>query len=214
MMMRILLVLVFNLFCFAGMANYILIPMDKQQSNHLKAYGIAYWVLQNDVEVDWLLNYRGGSFMCKYNQKIENELIIRGVSYSVISDAESNQIVTELASPSSNTDVMKLDKYPRIAVYSPKSKQPWDDAVTLVLTYAEIPYDVIFDDELMDGMLPKYDWLHLHHEDFTGQYGKFYRSYRNYPWYIQQQREFEESARKHGFAKVSLLKLAVVKRIQ
>lgn len=213
-MMRILLILVFNLFCIAGMANYILIPMDKQQSNHLKAYGIAYWVLQNDVEVDWLLNYRGGSFMCKYNQKIENELIIRGVSYSVISDAESNQIVTELASPSSNTDVMKLNKFPKIAVYSPKSKQPWDDAVTLVLTYAEIPYDVIFDDEVMDGMLPKYDWLHLHHEDFTGQYGKFYRSYRNYPWYIQQQREFEESARKHGFAKVSLLKLSVAKRIQ
>ncbi len=213
-MMRILLVLVFNLICFAGMANFILIPMDKQQTNHLKAYGIAYWVLQNDVEVDWLLNYRGGSFMCKYNQKIENELIIRGVSYSVISDAQSSQIITELASPSSNTDVMKLDKYPRIAVYSPKSKQPWDDAVTLVLTYAEIPYDVIFDDELMDGMLPKYDWLHLHHEDFTGQYGKFYRSYRNYPWYIQQQREFEESARKHGFAKVSLLKLAAAKRIQ
>ena len=211
---KIILILLLTVVFRSGMANYILIPMDKQQANHLKAYGIAYWVLQNEIEVDWLLNYRGGSFMCKYNQKIENELIIRGVSYSVISDAQSSQIITELASPSSNTDVMRLDKYPRIAVYSPKSKQPWDDAVTLVRTYAEIPYDVIFDDEVLDGMLPKYDWLHLHHEDFTGQYGKFYRSYRNYPWYIQQQSEFEASARKHGFSKVSLLKLAVAKRIQ
>ena len=211
---RILFIIALNLVTLVSMANYILIPMDLQQSNHLKAYGIAYWVLQNEVEVDWLLNYRGGSFMFRYNQKIENELVIRGVSYSVISDAQSSQILAELASPSSNTDVMRLDKYPKIAVYSPKSKQPWDDAVTLVLTYAEIPYDVIFDDEVMDGMLPKYDWLHLHHEDFTGQYGKFYRSYRNYPWYIEQQSEFEASARKHGFSKVSLLKLAVAKRIQ
>ena len=199
---------------FSAQASYILIPMDEKQTNHLKAYGISYWILESEVEVDWLLNYRGGSFMSKYHQSIENELIIRGVSYNVISDAEANQIITQIASPSSNTDVMKLDKVPSIAVYSPKSKQPWDDAVTLVLTYAEIPYDVIFDDEVMDGMLPKYDWLHLHHEDFTGQYGKFYRSYRNFPWYIQQQSEFEASDRKHGFAKVSLLKLSVAKRIQ
>ncbi len=212
--MRVVFILLFNLIILSGYANFIFIPMDQKQSDHLKAYGIAYWVLQQEIEVDWLLNYRGGSFMCKYSQKIENELIIRGVSYSVISDAQSSQIIAELASPSSNTDVMRLDKYPRIAVYSPKSKQPWDDAVTLVLTYAEIPYDVIFDDEVLDGLLPKYDWLHLHHEDFTGQYGKFYRSYRNYPWYIQQQSEFEASARKHGFSKVSLLKLAVAKRIQ
>lgn len=195
-------------------ASYILIPMDEKQSNHLKAYGIAYWILQNEVEVDWLLNYRGGSFMSKYYQKFENELIIRGVSYSVISDAQSNQILEEIASPSSNTDVMRLEKFPKIAVYSPKSKLPWDDAVTLVLTYAEIPYDVIFDDEVISGDLPKYDWLHLHHEDFTGQYGKFYRSFKNMPWYIEQQREFEESARKHGFNKVSHLKLAVAKRIK
>ncbi|MDX1628840.1 MAG: asparagine synthetase B [Fulvivirga sp.] len=196
------------------MASYILIPMDEKQTNHLKAYGISYWILQNDIEVDWLLNYRGGSFMFKYYQKFENELIIRGVSYEVISDAQSNQIVENLASPSANTDIMKLEKYPKIAVYSPKSKQPWDDAVTLVLTYAEIPYDVIFDDDVMSGKLPEYDWLHLHHEDFTGQYGKFYRSFKNMPWYIEQQREFEESARKHGFSKVSHLKLAVVKKIR
>jgi hypothetical protein len=166
------------------------------------------------VEIDWLLNYRGGSFMIKYFQKLENELVIRGVSYTVVSDAQYNQILNEISSPSSNTDVMKLEKAPRIAVYSPKSNQPWDDAVTLVLTYAEIPYDVIFDDEVLYDELPKYDWLHLHHEDFTGQYGKFFRNYRNYPWYIQQQQEFEASARKHGFQKVSELKLAIVKKIK
>ena len=194
--------------------SYLMLPMDDKQANHLKAYGIAYWVLQSEIEVDWLLNYRGGSFMFKYYQKFENELIIRGVSYEVISDAQSNSILKQLASPSSNTDVMKLEKYPKIAVYSPKSKQPWDDAVTLVLTYAEIPYEVVFDDEVMAGDIPKYDWLHLHHEDFTGQYGRFYRSFKNRPWYIEQQREFEESARKHGFNKVSQMKLAVVKKIR
>jgi len=213
--MRLFLVLIFLIFSSKdAFSSYIVIPMDKEQANHLKAYGIAYWILQNDIDVDWLLNYRGGSFMFKYYQKFENELIIRGVSYSVISDAQSTRIVSEIASPSSNTDVMKLEKPPKIAVYSPKSKQPWDDAVTLALTYAEIPYDVVFDDEVMYNELPKYDWLHLHHEDFTGQYGKFYRSFRNYPWYIEQQREYEASARKHGFNKVSHLKLAVVQKIK
>jgi hypothetical protein len=206
--------ILFLVISFTAHASYILIPMDNSQKNHLKAYGISYWILTKDVEVDWMLNYRGGSFMCKYYQKIENELIIRGVSYEVISDAQSNQIVSELASPSSNTDIMKLDKYPKIAVYSPKSKLPWDDAVTLALSYAEIPYDVIFDDEIMYGELPKYDWLHLHHEDFTGQYGKFYNAFKNQPWYIQQQREYEASAKKHGFQKVTQLKLAVVKKIR
>ena len=195
-------------------ASYILIPMDESQSNHLKSYGLAYWVLTNDVTVDWLLNYRGGSFMFPYTQLFENECIIRGVSYQVISDAQSIQIVTNISSPSSNMDVMKLEKFPKIAVYSPKSKQPWDDAVTLVLSYAEIPYDVVFDDELMYDELPKYDWLHLHHEDFTGQYGKFYRVYQHFPWYQEQQREYEESARKHGFTKVTHLKLGIVKKIQ
>jgi hypothetical protein len=188
--------------------------MDESQANHLKSYGLAYWILSKSEPVDWLLNYRGGSFMFKYSQSFENECIIRGVSYQVISDAQSNQIVVEIADPSSNMDVMKLEKYPKIAVYSPKSKQPWDDAVTLVLTYAEIPYDVIFDDELMYDELPKYDWLHLHHEDFTGQYGKFFRAYQHFPWYQEQQREYEESAKKHGFSKVTQLKLATVKKIQ
>ena len=195
-------------------AAYLYIPMDDTQKNHLKSYGIAYWILTQDVEVDWLLNYNGGSFLVKHHQLIENECIIRGVSYQVITDAQANSILAKISSPSSNMDVMKLEKHPKIAVYSPKSKQPWDDAVTLVLTYAEIPYDVIFDDDVMYNELPKYDWLHLHHEDFTGQYGKFYKTYHHFPWYQQQQKEYEESARKHGFSKVSHLKLAIVKRIK
>jgi hypothetical protein len=195
-------------------ANSILIPMDEKQANHLKAYGIAYWILRSEMEVDWLLNYRGGSFMCQYHPSIQNELVIRGVCFEIISSAQANRIIEEIASPSANYDIMKLEKYPRIAVYSPKSKLPWDDAVTLVLTYAEIPYDIVFDDEVMNGVLPKYDWLHLHHEDFTGQYGKFYVQYSPMPWYIEQQKEAEDLARKHGFHKVSQLKLTVAKKIK
>ncbi|HMJ68010.1 MAG TPA: hypothetical protein VK508_03910 [Cyclobacteriaceae bacterium] len=202
------------LICRVASANYIFVPMDEKQTDHLKAYGIAYWILKKDAEVDWLLNYRGGSFMAKYHPTIQNELTVRGVSFEIISDAQANQIITEIASPATNTDIMKLEKTPRIAVYSPKSKQPWDDAVTLVLTYAEIPYDIIFDDEVLNGELPKYDWIHLHHEDFTGQYGKFFGSYGNMPWYIEAQKEAEDLARKHGFRKVSQLKLTVVKRIK
>ncbi|MBT1702561.1 asparagine synthetase B [Fulvivirgaceae bacterium PWU20] len=212
--MRKAILLIF-LFSFSLLkANSILIPMDAKQTNHLKAYGIAYWILRNETEVEWLLNYRGGSFMVKFHPAIQNELVIRGVSFEVISDAQANQILTEIASPALNYDVMKLEKYPKIAVYSPKTKQPWDDAVTLVLTYAEIPYDVIFDDEVMNGALPKYDWLHLHHEDFTGQYGRFYGNYSNMPWYIEQVKEAEDLARKHGFHKVSQLKLAVSMKIK
>ena len=212
--MRRVLLLSFLFVSILSKANSILIPMDERQTNQLQAYGIAYWILKNELEVDWLLNYRGGSFMCKHHPAIQNELVVRGVSFEVISDAQANQIVTEIASPAVNYDIMKLEKYPKIAVYSPKSKQPWDDAVTLVLTYAEIPYDVIFDDEVMKGVLPKYDWLHLHHEDFTGQYGKFYGQFSNMPWYVEQVKESEDLARKHGFHKVSQLKLAVGKKIK
>lgn len=209
-----LLILLFLQITVGVKASYLIIPMDESQTNHLKAYGITYWVLQKELPVDWLLNYRGGSFMMKYLQSIENELIVRNVSYTVISDAESNQIFEMISSPASNTDIMKLEKYPTIAVYSPKSKQPWDDAVTLALTYAEIPYEIVFDDEVIFGELPLYDWLHLHHEDFTGQYGKFYSMYRSYPWYIKQQQEYEASAKKHGFEKVSQLKLAIATNIR
>lgn len=195
-------------------ANSILIPMDEKQKNHLKAYGIAYWILKNNQEVDWLLNYRGGSFMCDYQPGIQQELTVRGVSFELLSSADANSILTELSSPSLNYDLMKLEKPPRMAVYSPKSKQPWDDAVTLGLTYAEIPYDVIFDEEVMLDKLATYDWLHLHHEDFTGQYGKFYRNFSHAPWYLEQQREAEDTAKKLGFYKVSQMKLAVAKKIK
>lgn len=195
-------------------AAYLLLPMDEEQTNHLKSYGFAYWVLQKEQEAYWLLNYRGGSFMFKYAQAFENELIVRGVKYEVISDAQSTNILAEIASPEANMDAMKLEKAPKIAVYSPKTKQPWDDAVTMVLTYAEIPYTVIFDEEIMKGELPKYDWLHLHHEDFTGQYGKFYAHYHAQPWYQKEVAEAEEMARKFGINKVSKLKLEVAKKIR
>ncbi len=188
--------------------------MDETQANHLKAYGIAYWVLNQDEGIDWMLNYKGGSFLLPARTGIENELVIRGVTYQVISDADALQLEKLLSSPSSNMDVMRLETAPKIAVYSPKTKMPWDDAVTLALTYSEIPYDIVYDDELMNDELSTYDWLHLHHEDFTGQYGKFYQSFKNYSWYIQQQRDYEESAKKHGFAKVSQLKLAISQKIR
>ncbi|WP_022824870.1 hypothetical protein [Hymenobacter norwichensis] len=195
-------------------ANHVLIPMDQAQKEHLKAYGIAYWLLTKQVEVDWLLNYRGGSFACEVAAGVENELAVRNVSYQVISEAQYTGILSEIADPNANMDVMKLEKVPKIAVYTPKGKQPWDDAVTLVLGYAEIPYDQIYDDDVLDGKLPKYDWLHLHHEDFTGQYGKFFASYRNRPWYQQQQRDTEAAAKRHGFTKVSEMKAAVVTKMQ
>lgn len=195
--------------------NYILIPMDKDsQANHLKAYGIAYWVLQNNLEVDWLLNYRGGSFLIKSVNEISSECIYRGVSFEILSNNDVNNIFNSISSPSSNTDIIKLEKAPKIAVYSPKNKQPWDDAVTLALTYAEIPYDLIYDDEILNDLLPMYEWLHLHHEDFTGQYGKFYRSFKNASWYIEQKKLFEENAKNNGFSKVSHQKLAVAKKIK
>ena len=188
--------------------------MDESQKNHLKSYGIAYWCLQRDVEVQWLLNYRGGSFMMKDNQAIQDEMLIRGVSYERIPDAKSTAILNEIANPESNTDVMKLQKPPKMAVYSPKGKQPWDDAVTLVLTYAEIPYEVIYDKQIIQGELPLYDWLHLHHEDFTGQYGRFYANYRNAAWYKKQVQDNEKMAAELGFSKVSQLKLGVAKAIR
>lgn len=195
-------------------AAYILVPMDKSQKNHLKAYGVAYWILQKDVEVYWLLNYRGGSFMVKHNALIEDEFVIRGVSYEIIADVQSTKILTDIANPEVNQDAVKMEVAPKIAVYSPKNKMPWDDAVTLALTYAEIPYDVIYDEEIIKGDLIKYDWLHLHHEDFTGQYGKFYASYRNHAWYKEQERFNQEMAQKLGFSKVSQLKLGVALKIK
>jgi len=202
------------LFPLPSLASYLLIPMDNTQKNHLKAYGIAYWTLEQQIEVDWLLNYRGGSFMIKYLKNIEDECLIRSVSYEIIPDARSTAILLDISNPEANMDVVKLEKPPKIAVYAPKTYQPWDDAVMLVLTYAEIPYDVIYDDEVIQGKLPLYDWLHLHHEDFTGQYGKFWYAYHNATWYRKQVSEFEETASRLGFNKVSELKLNVALNIK
>ncbi len=195
-------------------AAYILIPMDQSQKDHLKAYGLAYWVLKQDVEVNWLLNYRGGSFMIKDAKIIEGECKIRGVTFELIADAQSTAILNEISNPEINMENVKLEKAPKVAVYSPKTKQPWDDAVTLVLKYAEISYDVIYDEEILKEKLPLYDWLHLHHEDFTGQYGRFWAMYRNAAWYQEQERVLEASAKSMGFQKVSQMKLAVAKKIR
>jgi len=189
--------------------------MDSEgQKNHLKAYGITYWVLNKQQNVKWLLNYRGGSFLIPFIDSVEKECLIRGVSYEVISSEKAESILKEIQSPSKNMDAVTLEKAPKIAVYSPNGNQPWDDAVTMVLTYAEIPYETIYDTEVLNDALLLYDWLHLHHEDFTGQYGKFYRAYRNAAWYIEQQQAAEVLASSLGYIKVSDQKLAVARKIR
>lgn len=196
-------------------ASSILIPMDADtQKNHLKAYGITYWVLSKQQKVQWLLNYRGGSFLLPDGESIRKECQIRGVSFEIISDGQANAILDEISSPSKNQDAVILEKAPRIAVYSPKDKQPWDDAVTMALTYAEIPYTTIYDEEVLGDKLALYDWLHLHHEDFTGQYGKFYGAYRATPWYIEGKKNAEKLAKKLGYDKVSEEKRAVALKIR
>nr|WP_066758031.1 asparagine synthetase B [Crocinitomix algicola] len=195
-------------------AAAILVPMDETQKDHLKAYGVAYWSLENNMVIEWLLNYRGGSFLFPQNKFIESELVIKGVSYQVLADAQVLKIKSDIANPEVNMEVVQLETAPKIAVYTPQGKQPWDDAVTLVLTYAEIPYDEVYDSLVVKGGLPEYDWLHLHHEDFTGQYGKFYRTFHNHAWYQEQVRTNEAMAKKLGFSKVSQLKLSVAQNIR
>ncbi|GGD97096.1 hypothetical protein GCM10011312_20790 [Planktosalinus lacus] len=198
-----------------GFASYILVPMDAEtQQEHLKAYGITYWVLEKQQKVQWLLNYRGGSFLMPDTEEIRKECQIRGVSFEILSNSKTEQILSEIESPSRNMSAVLLEKAPRIAVYSPKGNLPWDDAVTLVLTYAEIPYDIVYDQEVLEDQLLLYDWLHLHHEDFTGQYGKFYRAYRTAPWYIEEKQKAEALASSLGFNKVSEAKLAVALKIR
>ena len=211
---KLSLFLLFFSIIFSVKAAYIFIPMDESQSNHLKAYGIAFYAIEREVKVDWLLNYQGGSFMIKQHAAIEDECNIRGVSYQLIADVQSTQILQSIASPEVNQDVVRLEKAPKIAIYSPTNKQPWDDAVTMALTYAEIPYEVIYDEEVLANLLPLYDWLHLHHEDFTGQYGKFYASFKNATWYKDQKIAYEKLAKKLGYNKVSEEKLAVAKKIK
>ena len=207
------LVIVFSLSISVN-ASYIFIPMDKNQQNHLKAYGIAYYAIERDIKVDWLLNYQGGSFLIKQNLDIEKECKLRNVSYNIIADIQSTIILQSISSPEVNQDVVRLEKAPKIAIYSPKNKQPWDDAVTMALSYAEIPYEVVYDTEVLNNLLPIYDWLHLHHEDFTGQYGKFYSSFKNATWYKENKKESEKLAKELGYNKVSKSKLAVAKKIK
>ncbi|WP_026110190.1 hypothetical protein [Flavobacterium sp. WG21] len=203
------------LLSFTAKASFILLPMDETtQQNHLKAYGITYWCLSRDYKASWLLNYRGGSFLLPDADEIRKECKIRGVSFEVLSDAEEASILNDISSPSQNMESVILEKAPKIAVYTPKGKQPWDDAVTLVLTYAEIPFTPIYDEEVLSDQLLLYDWLHLHHEDFTGQYGKFYSAYKNTPWYIEQKKDAEALAAKLGYPKVSQEKGAVAKKIR
>lgn len=219
-MRKILLLLVLIAFSAHLKAAYIFIPMDESQKDHLKAYGITYWVLANGAEAFWLLNYEGGSFAFRALPSFEAECKARGVSYKVITDGEFANIRQEINNPEVNQDVIKLEKAPKIAVYTPdvsmygEKIQPWDDAVTLVLTYAEIPYEKVYDREVLEDKLSQYDWLHLHHEDFTGQYGKFYASYSSAPWYKNQVANSEALSHSLGFEKVSQCKLAVAKKIK
>ncbi len=209
------LILTFLFISFQSYASYILIPMDAEtQKNHLKAYGITFWVLEKQQNVKWLLNYRGGSFLMPYFEEIQKECQIRGVSFEVISDTKAESILLEISSPSKNMEAVVLEKAPKIAVYTPYGKQPWDDAVTMVLTYAEIPYETIYDEEVLNDALLLFDWLHLHHEDFTGQFGKFYRAYRSAPWYLKEKKDAEDLAAKLGYDKVSKAKLDVALKIR
>jgi hypothetical protein len=184
------------------------------QTDHLRAYGIAYSYLLNGKEFDWLLNYRGGSFMFDYSDVLVNECTLKGVSYEPISGTQAAQIYAEVQDEKNKMDVVRLEKAAKLAVYVPPNALPWDDAVRLALEYAEIPYDKVWDEEVLDGKLKDYDWLHLHHEDFTGQYGKFYAAFSNAPWYREQVKTNEDMAKKLGFKKVSQMKLAVVKKFR
>ena len=202
-------------FSFQTFASSILIPMDADsQKNHLKAYGITYWVLAKQQKVQWLLNYRGGSFLLADGENIRKECQIRGVSFEILSDGKTREILDAIGSPSQNQEAVILEKAPKIAVYSPKDNMPWDDAVTMVLTYAEIPYTTIYDEEVLENKLVLYDWLHLHHEDFTGQYGKFYGAYKSAPWYIEGKQRAETLATRLGYAKVSEEKREVALKIR
>lgn len=209
-----MIVLIWVLTVLTVQANHILIPMDNTQSNHLKAYGVAYNALKKGYEIQWLLNYRGGSFVIPFDAEIRTESLLKGVGFEVIPQARLNSILAEITQPEINADAVKLEKAPRIAVYSPKEKKPWDDAVTLALTYAEIPYEIVYDSEILDGKLEDYDWLHLHHEDFTGQMGKFYRNYQHMDWYKAEVAANQLTAKKYGYTKISELKKAVVRGIR
>ncbi|WP_435138802.1 asparagine synthetase B [Formosa sp. A9] len=214
--MKKTLILFFLVLCsYSAFASYILIPMDAEgQKNHLKAYGLTYWTLSKQLKVKWLLNYRGGSFLLPDTAEIQKECQIRGVSFEVLSNDKTESILKHIESPSQNMEAVVLEKAPKIAVYTPEEKLPWDDAVTMVLTYAEIPYDTVYDEAVLSDALVLYDWLHLHHEDFTGQFGKFYHNFKTAAWYIEDKKDAEVLANTLGYSKVSEEKLAVALKIR
>lgn len=212
---KFLIVFLLFILSHSAFASYILIPMDAEtQKNHLKAYGLTYWVLNKDQKVKWLLNFKGGAFLLPDTQEIQRECQIRGISFEVLSNSKTESILKDISSPSQNMEAVMLEKAPKIAVYTPKGKLPWDDAVTMVLQYAEIPYETIYDEEVLNDGLLAFDWLHLHHEDFTGQYGKFYGAYKAASWYIEEKKAAEALATKLGYNKVSEQKLAVSLKIR
>lgn len=196
----------------SGYSTSILVPMDALQKNHLKAYGLAYFCLQKDIPVDWLLNYRGGSFLIDYQNAVVTECNIRGISFELLTDVSTNTILKEIEDPHVNMNVVRMEKAPKVAVYSPKDDliQDETDAVIGVLSYAEIPYDIIYDAEVLTDELAKYDWLHLHHEDFTGQYGRFLHRQSS----LIEAKVQETTARQFGYLKVSQMKLEVAKKIK
>jgi hypothetical protein len=211
--MRPTFLLLLLLLALPARAQDFLVPMDETQTNHLKAYGVAFWALEQGAQVEWLLNYRGGSFLMPASASAEAELRVRGVAFETSSGVRSAQILAEVESDAANTAAVRLEKVPKIAVYAPDQTLPWDDAVLLALNYAEVPFEQIYDEDVLTGRLGEFDWVHLHHEDFTGQYGKFYQ-YRNEGWFVEQQRQAEEQARQYGFRKVSQLKSAVAVAIR
>ena len=218
--LRLLSLVLFLACCIPGVspsaagAQKILIPMDLKQTDHLKAYGIAYWALTKNIDVDWLLNYRAGSFMLDGLDIVSMECRVRGVVFEELNGSQSAQIYSEIQDENTNMDAIRLEKAPKIAVYVPPNFLPWDDAVTLAMEYAEIPYDKIWDVDVLKDKLQQYDWIHLHHEDFTGQYGKFYAQFASAPWYVEQQAMYEKEAKELGFKKVSEMKKAVARKIK
>ena len=208
MKIKIIFPLIFNFL----LSQKIMIPMDVKQNDHLKAYGFAFWALNQNINVEWLLNYRGGSFLLDEFSEITEVARVRGVTYETINSEQVLNIFNEINL--NNMEIVLLEKAPKIAIYSPPNKQPWDDAVTLALTYAEVPYDVLWDKEVFDEKLARYDWLHLHHEDFTGQYGKFYKNYRSASWYIEQKKQYETISKDLGFDSVHKQKKALAQIIK
>lgn len=186
--------------------------MDDAQQNHLKSYGLTFNALKAGMKAEWLLNYRGGSFLLPDTPELRRQAGLDGITVEPIGDGQLAAIRSEIAN--SNMDAIPLEKAPKIAVYAPPDAPPWDDAVTLALKYAGIEYTPIYDDEVHKGDLVQFDWLHLHHEDFTGQLNKFHLGYRDAPWYVDLVQKNTQAARRLGFPHVPALKKGVAERIR